>query len=40
MVQFDGLLQVTAPYALLQAINQGIGRGKVFGCGMLSLSPG
>ena len=39
LVQFDGLLQVTDPYVLLQAINRGIGHGKVFGCGMFSLAP-
>lgn len=40
MVQFEGLLQVTDPYTLLQAVNRGIGHGKVFGCGMFSLAPG
>lgn len=38
-VQFDGLLQVTAPAALLQAVYQGIGPAKAFGCGLLSLAP-
>lgn len=36
--QFDGLLQVTEPDALLQAVAAGIGSGKAFGFGMLSLA--
>jgi len=38
-VQFDGLLQVTDPDKLIQAIQTGIGSAKGFGFGLLSLAP-
>lgn len=38
-VQFDGLLQVTDPQALTAAVATGIGSGKAFGFGLLSLAP-
>lgn len=38
-VLFDGLLEVTEPDSLRLAIREGIGPGKAFGCGLLSLAP-
>lgn len=38
-VRFDGLLQVTEPAQLSEAIAQGIGSGKAFGFGLLSVAP-
>jgi len=38
-IQFDGLLQVTDPERLRQAVRQGIGSGKGLGFGLLSLAP-
>ncbi len=38
-VQFDGILQVTDPVAFLTAVQAGIGSGKAFGFGLLSLAP-
>lgn len=38
-VQFDGILQVTDPAAFLAAIQAGIGSGKAFGFGLLSVAP-
>ena len=38
-VQFDGILQVTDPARLIQAVQTGIGSGKGFGFGLLSLAP-
>lgn len=37
-VQFDGLLEVTDPERLHQTVRQGIGSGKGFGFGLLSLA--
>lgn len=37
-VQFDGVLQVTDPAAVLHAVSAGIGSGKAFGFGLLSLA--
>ena len=37
-VLFDGLLEVTDPDKLRLAIREGIGPGKAFGCGLLSLA--
>lgn len=37
-VLFDGIFQVSNPVALIQIVEQGIGQGKAFGCGMLSLA--
>ncbi len=38
-VQFDGVLQVTDPDKLVAAVQNGIGSGKGFGFGLLSLAP-
>ncbi|MCG3173122.1 MAG: CRISPR-associated endoribonuclease Cse3 [Myxococcota bacterium] len=38
-VQFDGILQVTDPDAFREALVQGIGPGKAFGFGLLSVAP-
>lgn len=38
-VCFDGILHVTNGSALQQAVRAGIGPGKAFGCGLLSLAP-
>lgn len=38
-VQFDGLLHVNDPEQLHNAVINGIGSGKAFGCGLLSLAP-
>jgi len=38
-VQFDGVLQVTDPVRLVAAVEAGIGSGKGFGFGLLSLAP-
>lgn len=38
-VQFDGILQVTDPDLLTAAIRNGIGSGKAFGFGLLSVAP-
>jgi CRISPR system Cascade subunit CasE len=35
----DGYLRVTDPIKLAQAIREGIGREKAYGCGLLSLLP-
>lgn len=37
--QFDGLLEVTDATALRQALCQGVGRGKAYGCGLMTLAP-
>lgn len=38
-VQFDGILQVTDPDKFQAAIQSGIGSGKAFGFGLLSVAP-
>ncbi|RIK32829.1 MAG: type I-E CRISPR-associated protein Cas6/Cse3/CasE [Chloroflexi bacterium] len=38
-VQFDGILQVTDPERFLAAVHAGIGSGKAFGFGLLSVAP-
>lgn len=38
-VQFDGILQVTDPDRFLAAVQAGIGSGKAFGFGLLSVAP-
>lgn len=38
-VRYDGILQVTDPARLQETIIQGIGPGKAFGFGLLSLAP-
>jgi CRISPR system Cascade subunit CasE len=37
---YDGLLTVTDVHLLEKALSQGIGSGKAFGCGLLSLARG
>jgi CRISPR system Cascade subunit CasE len=37
--QFDGLLEVTDADALRAALTSGVGRGKAYGCGLLTLAP-
>lgn len=37
--QFDGRLEVVDPVALRRALVSGIGRGKGYGCGMITLAP-
>ncbi len=38
-VRFDGHLIVTDPTAFTEAVTNGIGRAKAYGCGLLSLAP-
>ena len=38
-VRFDGISQVTNPERLQETLRQGIGSGKGFGFGLLSLAP-
>lgn len=37
--QFDGVLEVIDPGTLRAALTEGIGRGKAYGCGLLTLAP-
>ena len=37
---FEGVLCVTDPAALLEAVRGGLGHAKALGCGLLSLGPG
>ncbi|MBT2207277.1 type I-E CRISPR-associated protein Cas6/Cse3/CasE [Actinomadura sp. NEAU-AAG7] len=37
--RFDGTATVTDPQALTERIRTGIGRGKSFGCGLLTIAP-
>ncbi|WP_433463999.1 type I-E CRISPR-associated protein Cas6/Cse3/CasE [Spirillospora sp. CA-128828] len=37
--RFDGTATVTDPTALTERIHTGIGRGKSFGCGLLTIAP-
>ena len=39
MTRFDGHAVVSDPEAVRRAVVEGVGRGKSFGCGMLSLAP-
>ncbi|CAL9381768.1 hypothetical protein SUDANB121_01082 [Nocardiopsis dassonvillei] len=39
MTRFDGFAVVNDPEAVRRAVVEGVGRGKSFGCGMLSLAP-
>lgn len=39
LVRFDGTATVTDPDALAEAVRRGIGRGKSYGAGLLSLAP-
>ncbi|MDR2356159.1 MAG: type I-E CRISPR-associated protein Cas6/Cse3/CasE [Clostridiales Family XIII bacterium] len=36
---FEGVLRVTCAAALMRAIQNGIGRAKAYGCGLLTLAP-
>ena len=38
-VRFEGTLIVNDPTVLVSAVRSGIGPGKAFGCGLLSLAP-
>jgi len=38
-VRFDGVLQITDAARFQEALRQGIGPAKAFGCGLLSLAP-
>lgn len=38
-VQFDGLLRVVQPEQLRKTVEEGVGSGKAFGFGLLSLAP-
>jgi len=38
-VQFDGLLRVDDPNRIQEAVRRGVGSGKAFGFGLLSLAP-
>lgn len=39
LVQFDGTAHITDPDALATALADGIGRGRAYGAGLLSLAP-
>ncbi len=39
LIRYDGTATVTDPTALTQAVLTGIGRGKPYGAGLLSLAP-
>jgi len=36
---YQGVLQITDPDLFIKAIQQGIGRGRSYGCGLLSIAP-
>lgn len=38
-VLYQGVLQITDPDLFVEAIQQGIGRGRSYGCGLLSIAP-
>ncbi|MFD6434343.1 type I-E CRISPR-associated protein Cas6/Cse3/CasE [Streptomyces venezuelae] len=38
-VRFDGTATIVAPDLLRTALQKGIGRGKAYGCGLLSIAP-
>ncbi len=38
-IRFDGSATITDPDLLRQKITEGIGRGKAYGCGLLSIAP-
>ena len=38
MVDFDGTLEITDPLQFTDAYRRGIGRGKAWGCGLISLA--
>ncbi|MCG9890560.1 MAG: type I-E CRISPR-associated protein Cas6/Cse3/CasE [Thermosynechococcaceae cyanobacterium MS004] len=35
---YQGILQVEDPALLVEAIRQGIGRGRSYGCGLISIA--
>jgi CRISPR system Cascade subunit CasE len=37
-VQFDGILEIISPPDFLKILSEGIGRGKSYGCGLLSVA--
>jgi CRISPR system Cascade subunit CasE len=37
--RFDGVLEITDVDALRHALCRGVGRGKAYGCGLLTLAP-
>lgn len=39
-VLFEGVLRIAAPEAFREALRKGIGRGRAYGCGLLSIAPG
>ncbi|MFE4775974.1 type I-E CRISPR-associated protein Cas6/Cse3/CasE [Streptomyces sp. NPDC056713] len=39
LVQFDGTAHISDPHALATALTDGIGRGRAYGAGLLSLAP-
>ncbi|MEV6527896.1 type I-E CRISPR-associated protein Cas6/Cse3/CasE [Longispora sp. NPDC051575] len=39
VTRYDGLAVITDPEALRNAITTGVGRGKSYGCGLLSIAP-
>jgi len=38
-VQYDGVMEVVDPLALRRALVDGVGSGKGYGCGLLTLAP-
>lgn len=38
-VLYQGVLQITDPCLFVEAMQQGIGRGRSYGCGLLSIAP-
>jgi CRISPR system Cascade subunit CasE len=38
-VTFDGRLKITDPEAFRTTLTQGLGRGKAYGCGLMTLAP-
>jgi CRISPR system Cascade subunit CasE len=39
ITRFDGIAEIRDPHAVRAAVLAGIGRGKTYGCGLLSLAP-
>jgi hypothetical protein len=39
LTQFDGVAAVAEPTTVTSAIITGVGRGKSYGCGLLSIAP-
>ena len=38
LATFEGVLEVTEPEALRRVLTHGIGRGKAYGCGLMTLA--